>query len=372
MSISANFSYIYVKLKSTYRMTQIKMVLVVLLNLWCVAAKLKDDWNNEKVKLNLNWDYWNTLIPKLNKVFEDTEITARVLFYLQEEQEQQDNDNYGPALKILIQVINDEELFTAYARNLAEDTKKAKSDERFKNYLSLVYSKMLDATKGNNNEENNIGYDNKQKAAGFHGMIHTLAMMSGKNQLKMLKMIKKLVPNTLYATTNGLVKYIHPAGGNHLISAHLVTAQLSYEALMNIIRWWNGEISGKRVAKNILESSIEIGGYTAGAYAGGTLGAAFGPIGVVVGGIMGSFLGGKASSELIDHLTLHVFDLPKSEALENAYNFFEVSRHATNHEINKAYRKKSLQYHPDKRGSEEKFINVQVQMSIIKAARKDY
>ncbi|XP_057669715.1 uncharacterized protein LOC130901980 isoform X2 [Diorhabda carinulata] len=357
-------------------MFSMKTVCKLCIILWYAifaAAKLNDDhWNNEDKTPKGDWDVWNTLIDKLNSVFEDTETSARVLFYLQQEKSQQHDDNYGPALNILLQVLNDQNLFKNFAKNLAEDTKNVEKDKGFKDYLSLIYSKMLDATQENNIEEVNTEYhENKNiQVASFYGMIRALSMMSKKNQLKMLNMIKKAVPNIMHIPTNDLVKSIKHLGNTHLTVVNLAKVHLGYEAFINIVRWWKGEISGKRAAKNIIDSFFEISGYTLGSYAGVTLGAAFGPYGTIIGGILGGILGGKASIELIDRYTLHIFDLPRSEALENAYNFFGLTKDAVNNDINKAYRQKCLQYHPDKGGSEDKFFEVQVQMSIIKAARE--
>uniref|UniRef100_A0A6P7HIM7 Uncharacterized protein LOC114349335 n=1 Tax=Diabrotica virgifera virgifera TaxID=50390 RepID=A0A6P7HIM7_DIAVI len=94
-----------------------------------------------------------------------------------------------------------------------------------------------------------------------------------------------------------------------------------------------------------------------------------GPVGMIIGGIGGGMLGGQLAKGLSQWMTEKIFDVPKSEALENAYNFFNLRNHASNHQINTAYRQKCLEYHPDKGGSEEKFHKVQMEMAVIKAAK---
>lgn len=101
------------------------------------------------------------------------------------------------------------------------------------------------------------------------------------------------------------------------------------------------------------------------------MGAPFGPIGLVAGGFVGGIIGSKLAETLSDLLTQKLFGLPKEEALENAYNFFGVKMTASNNEINTSYRKLCLQHHPDKGGREEKFIEVQTNLAVIKAARKE-
>lgn len=62
---------------------------------------------------------------------------------------------------------------------------------------------------------------------------------------------------------------------------------------------------------------------------------------------------------------------PKKRSLENAYNFLGVNMHASNFEINKAFHKLCLMYHPDKGGNESDFIKLQAHMGVIKLAREE-
>lgn len=77
-----------------------------------------------------------------------------------------------------------------------------------------------------------------------------------------------------------------------------------------------------------------------------------GPIGAFIGSIVGGVVVGVVASQLAaalsDWLTRKIFDLPKSVALENAYNFLGLHRSATNSDINSRYRKLALQWHSDK------------------------
>uniref|UniRef100_A0A914P6I5 J domain-containing protein n=1 Tax=Panagrolaimus davidi TaxID=227884 RepID=A0A914P6I5_9BILA len=133
-----------------------------------------------------------------------------------------------------------------------------------------------------------------------------------------------------------------------LFSELLSSVRLPWEAIRNIYRWWNREISGKRAAKNVVDSLAVVGGGAFGASAGATIGSFFGPVGTVIGGAIGGISG----------------------TLENAYNALGVHHTESNAEINRAFRSLSKIYHPDRRnGSEEKFVELQIYMAIIKAAR---
>ena len=97
----------------------------------------------------------------------------------------------------------------------------------------------------------------------------------------------------------------------------------------------------------------------------------FGPIGAVIGAYGGAYVGAKAASQFTEYLTESIFDLPKSEAEEKAYKFFELDFHAPDGEINAAYRRKAQKYHPDNQesGNHEKFFEVNVQMQILRMAK---
>ena len=88
-----------------------------------------------------------------------------------------------------------------------------------------------------------------------------------------------------------------------------------------------------------------------------------------LGGIFGSLAGSMAGGALCDRLTQSLFNIPKSEALENSYRFLGVECSATNNEINRAFRKLCLKHHPDKGGNKEDFMTLQVHMQNIKFAR---
>ena len=150
----------------------------------------------------------------------------------------------------------------------------------------------------------------------------------------------------------------------------IVAVQLSWEALKSIRLWWNGDITGKRCVKQIIDASAGI----LGCYVGGTVGITIGSalllgygtlIGSVVGGIAGSF----GASTLSEWLTRYFFGLPRSVALEHAYNFLDLSPSCSNDEVNKKYRALALQYHPDKGGRAEDFHTLQISVAIIKQAR---
>jgi hypothetical protein len=62
-------------------------------------------------------------------------------------------------------------------------------------------------------------------------------------------------------SASGTLTRAHTIAGK-IAPIAIVTIQLSWEALKSIRSWWNGEISGKRCAKQIIDASAGIlGGY---------------------------------------------------------------------------------------------------------------
>lgn len=114
------------------------------------------------------------------------------------------------------------------------------------------------------------------------------------------------------------------------------------------MRWWNGEISGKRCAKNCIDAAFTITVGAAGGLGGGLFGALVGPVGFFAGGIIGGYISSKAAETMVDWLTQKIFSLPKDEATEKAYNYLGVKMSASNDEVNFAFRKLCLEHHPDK------------------------
>uniref|UniRef100_A0AC34F085 J domain-containing protein n=1 Tax=Panagrolaimus sp. ES5 TaxID=591445 RepID=A0AC34F085_9BILA len=164
---------------------------------------------------------------------------------------------------------------------------------------------------------------------------------------------------------------LQTVGGQMSLKSELLAAvQLPWEAFYNIYRWYNGEISGRRASKNIVRLFAKYGGGAAGASAGATMGSFFGPVGTVTGAIIGGITGSFTAEHFAESFTEWFFDLPKTEALEIAYEFLGVHHTAPNSEINKAFRALSMRYHPDRlRGSERIFMELQYYMAIIRAAR---
>ena len=98
-------------------------------------------------------------------------------------------------------------------------------------------------------------------------------------------------------------------------------------------------------------------------------------IGVEVGGMLGigslccGLLGGAVTKSLMEEVTWSIFDTTQTDAKVNAYDYMGVNKNASDEEINRAYHKKLRQCHPDKGGSEEQFLQLQMHLQVIRMAR---
>ena len=94
---------------------------------------------------------------------------------------------------------------------------------------------------------------------------------------------------------------------------------------------------------------------------------------MLLGGIVGGWLAGAGANVIIDRLTQTIFGIPQSEALENAYNYLGVEMSASNSDINTAFHRMCLQYHPDRpTGNNDEFIVLQCHMAVIRQSRGMY
>jgi hypothetical protein len=314
---------------------------------------------------------------KLITIFEnEPEVFARVSFYLsKEDNSYKDNSTIPPAWRTLKSTLRSDAAFKNYAERLAEDTKRAETDVDFRKTMNIVYSKMMDASEENLAVETyqefklaRITNFDARQISGFMGLAHAWGLIPVSTQRQILKVIPKIVNRQVISAVDEVVSLVNKSGGD-IVMVALAAISLSYDVIKSLYRWWNGEITGKRCCKNIVDSTFTVAAGVGGGVGGAALGSLVGPLGTLAGGIIGGIISSTAMNLLIDRLTQSLFGIPKDEALENAYNFFGVKVTASNNEINTAFRKLCLKHHPDKGGKSEDFYLVQVNMGVIKAAR---
>lgn len=316
---------------------------------------------------------------KLGEVFDENEVETlvRVTYYLDQQLEAyKDTGDLPPAYKTLKRSLNNDVLFKSYAKRLAEDTKTAENNAKFHQYMEAIWREMLEATDEAFPDDAHQDWDvarladhSLAAASSSMGFARAWAILSEVNRVQLVTFVRNVVTSRAFLNSlDEAVTLFNKVGGN-VVMVGLAVVTLTIDVIKNIQRWWNGEISGKRCFKNILDSGVAVGAGVTGGMVGAAIGLPLGPIGAAVGGVVGGIAAGSAANVLIDRITQWLFNLPKEEALENAYRFFGLTQSASNHDINIKYRAKCLETHPDKGGSHDEFTFVQYNMAVIKAAR---
>jgi hypothetical protein len=133
------------------------------------------------------------------------------------------------------------------------------------------------------------------KNATTYNMITIIAKMPPESQARMLQVahdVSRFVLGESWALSvqQSVSNSLQAARGvaSKMVPVFLVGAYLAADVICNMQRWWKGEISGQRCAKNIIDSGIGLAAGIAGGYGGAALGTMVFPgPGTLIGGIVG-------------------------------------------------------------------------------------
>ncbi|XP_060599855.1 uncharacterized protein LOC132753408 isoform X2 [Ruditapes philippinarum] len=327
-----------------------------------------DDEMEKKIPANIS----NALLEAFK---DDADSCARVLYFLSKNVS---IDCAEPFIRSLQSVMSNAMVFKKVAERMAEDTKTAEEDPRYRQMMCDVWNNFL----------KDIDIDDPAGGRRLTLAIRVYGNCTGA-QFCFMRAVSRLPPESFRAlatTVSAMGRPLALYEGKAITFARKTQpvvrvafekVYLAANVIMNIKRWWKGEITGVRCAKNIIDCGVRvaagIGGGIGGEIIGASVGSFFGPVGIgfgmVVGAIAGGMLAATTAESLCDRLTQWMFGLPKSEALEKAYTFLGTSCNDSNSVVNSHYRRLALLYHPDKGGDAEKWTRLQYSMAIIKEAR---
>merc|ERR1711894_492501 len=116
-------------------------------------------------------------------------------------------------------------------------------------------------------------------------------------------------------------------------------------------------------------------GGVGGQYFGGLIGCAFGgpagaAAGMIAGGVIGGFLGLEAAHSVSPYVTAAFFDIPRTQAIENAYKTLGVKFTATNQEINESFEELNQMYREQGNNGHDNWVKLQYAMAIIHEDRR--
>ena len=286
-------------------------------------------------------DSWkNDVRWKLAQVYKDKpEHLFEILFFLDEKDKaNKDTDLYAPEWHFLKATVEKDEAFREAAKQLLDEIRNTGRNEE------------LRSTAGSSSTLT-------PSVAHFVRGCVNFAIKYGKNGVE--------------TSLDDVVRVVDNSTGD-LVMGGIAAIRLCCEAYAEIQRWWKGEISGKRCVKNLSDTALTIGGGVAGGWGAAALLSFFTVSfpGICLGSVFAGWAASVSMESISDILTRWVFGLPKEEALENAYRHLGVPVTATDAEVNRAFRKLCLKKHPDKGGSIEEFLALQVQMEIIRDKRE--
>ena len=336
--------------------------------------------------MDTNEESWREEVTeKLVEVFDgEEEDLCRILYFLDEEDKAYKDSvarPYAPHWKSLKATVKFDKAFREYAKRLSDETRRAENDPEFRRRMNIVYEEMMshcDETVSISDyqklDSNQLLKTDSTCISAFGSLARAWNIIPANSKVCFMNCIKAMGNKTLMTAVDDVARLASKKGGA-VVMVGLAAVYLTYDAIVNIKRWWSGEISGKRCIKNVLDSVFAVGAGMAGGVAGVALGSALPGatiIVTVVGGIVGGWASAAGVGYLSDLMTQKIFGLPKEEALENAYRYLGVEMTASNAVVNTAFRKLCLKHHPDKGGKQDDFLILQCKMGIIKLARGDF
>ena len=175
----------------------------------------------------------------------------------------------------------------------------------------------------------------------------------------------------LYRVNTSALTIFTEAANTQLVNLRQAGVALAKEAIDIMRKWKHREISNRFAGKMIADVLLGVGGGACFGMVMGTM-ATSGKMTHVATGV-GTLIGMYLMSSHFGWVTSKLFHVPTTLALEQAYRFLDVNHDSSNADINNAYRRKSLKWHPDKNCTEEANQNwhkLQLSMSVIRMARK--
>lgn len=301
----------------------------------------------------------------------DFESMIRILVYLEDDFIKDTTPKAWYTLQNVLQNSQNIDVFQRVADEMVEETKtNPKLDEAYRDILQDMIGKLGAAG----------AMIPKKEFADAENANFEILRVSDVIALGVTTILRSIVPYNLLRqiithrqailSIDDFVSLVNSSTAS-LIMVGLSTLFVSAVVIRQLCDWWNGKITGVRCIKMIITSMVSVTAGVVGGMAGGAVGSCAGPVGVFVGGVIGGLWSSSRAIYFIEYMTSKLFGLPKDAALENAYKFFGVDMNASNEEINKIYRAMCLKKHPDKGGSSEDFIEVQLHMGVIKLARGD-
>lgn len=240
--------------------------------------------------------------------------------------------------------VSNNEAFQELLEKLGEDIDKSNENPNYKRVMDemwLNHSLPSDATKFVRGQrldfqmtpEKRNRFEMLAICLGISILLR-LDFLTPESLQKIFPLFNITSPLTNFLNTKELLSMSQKLSGDR----YEVTASFFYfgcDIFRNWTRHGNGEISGVRCAKNIVDSFTELAPGVAGGFGGELFGSTITPgIGTFAGGVGGGMASTFVCGALFDRLTQWIFNLPKDESLEKVFRDLDLPCNASSDEIN--------------------------------------
>lgn len=318
-----------------------------------------------------------------NELRTSPERFTRVIFFLLEEKDATRH------FQVLKSVFGIEQVFQGIVTKLAQDTDSLETDANYRRMMADIWTNYLEPYETINTDNDCPRFDFQliqEKREEYEGtaifdFLDILSRLSADDQdsiVQVLVEVSKLSVDAMavkiykesswefLGKTSEMAQFVSEKFVD--VSGDVIC--LPYSILESLRFWWSGEKSGTRSAKDVIDSVAGLAAGIEAGVAGATVGTSIAPgIGTIVGAVLCGVTSAFVVNKISDWMTQKLFNLPKEEALENAYRFLGLSYGASNEHINANYKNLAVKYHPDKGGSYEQWHQLQVSYSLIKISK---
>ena len=181
-------------------------------------------------------------------------------------------------VQVLDGLIVNPEAFKTASLNIIQDMEESKKMPEYRKLMAVMYDNTL---QGKDSEEI-MDFEWTENDEAFQITTQFNILKAFKNlpkdlQSKVLEqtkpfslsLLKTHLPSELQKYAMKSLAILENHGRNDVIPETIVIAQLSWHTYQNILRWWNGQISGQRCVKNIIDDVATVTGGICGATMGG-------------------------------------------------------------------------------------------------------
>ena len=230
-------------------------------------------------------------LAKVIEITENQEALARVLWYLTEEDKKyKESGQVSPTWRTLKYVLRKDTAFKLFVDQIAETTKQPDIDPSFRETMRLTNEEIkgqskkdtLDESKVEEDVLNALGPRDPNIDSNSDWLTRAWSLIPATGQQLLIGSLPMLATNQTVLSTIENVANLILTPACSAVMCTLSAVCLTAGTILNICRWWDGEITGIRCIKTIIDDFSACG-------------AAF--VGSAGGSIVGGVIAGMYSSE---------------------------------------------------------------------------